>query len=202
MTDRPVALHDVSLVANASVFLSARDLDAAATVVLQLPLGGGRLTIRLFGPPQVLERPLQAQASSGQSLGGGIRVAGGLVLTVLLAADHRAAVTLRGLTGMTGLLARLEAQRDTALRRTHVLRTESLAPPAALPDRDHGDALGMFLDRHNALYGALALKDVTRMAAGAPHDAVIARLLQVLSADGDPGTIALGLKLLMTSGKR
>lgn len=201
MKARPAAPRLVSLTLNASVFLSANDLQALDSLVLHLATGGGRLTLRLFGPPQVLERPLQVQASSGPQLSGAVRVAGALVLTLPVIPDPPPEVTLRGLTGMTGMLARLEAVHDPALR-SQILQTDALRAAPARSDTEPGDALRMFLDKNNGLYAALAVSDAARMPAGAGHDAVIARLLQAISADGDTGSIALGLKLLMTSGKR
>jgi len=60
----------------------------------------------------------------------------------------------------------------------------------------------MFLDKCSPLYGTLALTEVTKMPAGAPHDAAIGRLLVAFWSDGDPARVALGLRLLLTSGKR
>ena len=187
----------------ASVFVAASDLQTAQGVTLQLVAGGGQLTLRLFGPPQVLERPLQVQVSTGQAVGGAVRVAGAVVLTLPLpVTDQPCQITIRGLQGMTGLLARLEAAQHPALRRTHILHTESLRATAAQPDSASGHAMRMFLDKCSPLYGTLAVTEVTKMPAGAPHDAAIGRLLAALSSDGDPAKVALGLRLLMTSGKR
>ncbi|MBC7477579.1 MAG: hypothetical protein H7317_05725 [Pseudorhodobacter sp.] len=192
----------VALGLDASVFLGSSDLQATSAVTLQLAAEGGLLTLRLFGPPQVLERPLQVQVSTGQTVGGAVRVAGAVVLTLPLPLTSQPRqITIRGLEGMTGLLARLEAAQDPAQHRAQILHTESLQA-AAPPDHEPGPATRMFLDRHNPLYGTLAVAEVTQMPAGTPHDVAIARLLAAFSSDGDPAKVAPGLRLLMTSGKR
>lgn len=196
----------------AGLFVSGPELRGVDSIELDLTPGAGRLTIRVFGQPDALERLPQWDRGSAAEFGAMLTVAGGMVLVVPqddLPQDDMpklgpARLILRGLEGVTGLLARLYPLPHALARPHHILQTEALrgvgAPAMASPAANQ--SLQMFVDRKTRLYASLAVAEVAGMLAGPAHDTAVARVLQALVDDGDPDKAALGLKLLLTSGKR
>ena len=202
-----------SLGFGAGLFVSGPDLRGVDNLDLDLARGARRLSIRVFGQPDALERLPQWDRDNSAEFGTMLTVAGGMVLVVpqddlpqddLQQQDGQARLILRGLDGVTGLLAQLAPLPRALARPHHILQTESLhganAPAMASPAASR--ILQMFVDRKTQLYGSLAVAEVAGMVAGPAHDAAVAQLLQALADDGDPDKAALGLKLLLTSGKR